>query len=91
MKKIELSQGKFALVDDEDFEWLSQYKWYFHKGYARRSYRFAKTGKQRGVFMHRDILKLSKKYHTDHIDGNGLNNQRSNLRACTLAQTEGEK
>jgi len=74
MKSIPLSQGKFALVDDDDYEWISKKKWYFRgNGYAAH----------RGVLMHRAILKTPKGMSTDHIDGNKLNNQKSNLRICT--------
>lgn len=78
MKKIALTQNKFALVDDEDYERLNQYKWYFsHYGYAVRP---------RNIFMHRVILKLIKGQEGDHRDLNTLNNQKFNLRAATRSQ-----
>lgn len=81
MKQIELTRGKFALVDDADYEWLNQYKWQCDtKGYAVHY----KLGK-----MHRCILGLTDpKVFTDHIDRNTLNNQRSNLRVATAAQNK---
>lgn len=90
MKKIKLTQNKYALVDDEDFERLNQYKWYAVKGkglwYASR-HTSAKIDKARKVvWMHREVNNTPKEMETDHIDGNGLNNQRKNLRACVHAQ-----
>lgn len=82
MKEIQLSQGKVAIVDDEDFEWLSQWKWCFRQqGYAGMG--IVENGKQRIVYMHRLIAGTPKGMDTDHIDKNKLNNQRKNLRICT--------
>lgn len=78
-KSIQLTQGKIALVDDEDFERLNQYKWCFSGQYAQRKV-LRKT-----ILMHRVILECPQ---VDHIDGNRLNNQRSNLRACNHAQNQ---
>lgn len=92
MKTIELTQGKVALVDDEDFDWLNQWKWYAHKHrdswYARRT--IHKDGRYTRVYMHRQILDLdsSDARGTDHQDRNGLNNQPYNLRAATNAQNQ---
>ena len=88
MKNIPLTQGQFALVDDEDFEWLSQWKWQAQK--ARKTF-YAKRDSWSGgikttVFMHRVIEGTSHSLDTDHRDGNGLNNQKSNLRSCTGQQ-----
>ena len=86
MKEIQLTKGKVALVDDEDFEYLNQFKWYvnnFHgKFYAVRSFMITKY-KQSIVLMHRDIMNPKKGFVIDHIDGNTLNNIRLNLRICT--------
>jgi len=89
MKKIPLSKGKFALVDDEDFEWLSKWKWHArnkkHTFYAQRCTWFNKRTKS--VQMHRAILGLTDpKIQGDHINGNGFDNRRSNLRRCTNSQ-----
>ena len=82
MKKIPLTQGKFALVDDEDYEWLSQWKWCaVHargRWYAVRSYL-----KKRCLWMHREIMKCPVDKEIDHISGNGLDNRKANLRICT--------
>ena len=88
MKEIPLTQGKVAQVDDEDFEWLNQWRWCFHgDGYAeRRSARI--SGKSHIIFMHRLIAKTPDGFETDHIDGDGLNNQRHNLRICSNAENQ---
>ena len=88
-KKIMLTQGKYTLVDNEDYEWLSQWKWRWspngeHTGYATS--RITIDGKKTCLFMHRMILGLKKGKIGDHINGNGLDNRRCNLRKCTIAQ-----
>jgi ribosomal protein L19 len=89
MKRIPLTQGKVALVDDEDYCWLSQYKWHLRKGtntfYATR-HAWIKN-KRVTIDMHRDILKLTPgdKRLTDHKDRNGLNNQKENLRIVSIS------
>lgn len=92
--EIPLTQGQVAIVNLEDFEWLSQWKWCAlwdptgSKFYASRSHREPGSIKPYPMAMHRLILGLQKgdKRQADHIDGNGLNNRRSNLRICTPQQ-----
>lgn len=93
MKEIPLTQGKVALVDDEDYEWLNQWKWKAHrfakKWYACRTQRVGLRSENKFVtwLMHRKLLKLEDpSIFSDHRDGNGLNNQRHNLRVATGAQ-----
>lgn len=91
MKEIPLTQGKVALVDDEDYEELSKHKWYAAWRASSRTYYAARPvcGKVRGkmVYMHRELLGLTdRRQRGDHIDHNGLNNQRSNIRACSQSQ-----
>lgn len=90
MKQIPLTQGQFAMVDDDDYEILSKHKWYFTKqGYASRR---DKTLPNRAlVMMHRVIIGVTGKTEVDHIDKNGLNNQRNNLRPCTKSQNQGNR
>lgn len=95
MKKIKLTQGKYALVDDKDFDFLNQFKWCAYKSrnnfYAGRGIR-RPDGTWRMIGMHRAILGLSdSKIIADHRDGNGLNNQRENLRACTDGENKKNK
>lgn len=91
MKEIQLTQGKFALVDDGDFEFLNQWKWYvhpcLHTWYAYRNNEA--NWKKRKTIMHRIIFEhIPIGYQIDHINGNGLDNRRSNLRLCTCAQNQ---
>lgn len=91
MKKISLTQGYSATVDDADYGWLKKFKWYVqvkpHTCYAARS---KYIGNRKGVLvkMHREILGLQKNdgIITDHINNNGLDNRRSNLRTCSKTQ-----
>lgn len=86
MKEIKLTQGRVALVDDEDFEYLNQFKWYAHKN--RNTYyaeRMSSPGKVM-IRMHRVIMNLLPGEFVDHRDCNGLNNQKDNLRLCNKSQ-----
>lgn len=95
MKEILLTQGKTALVDDADFEYLNQWRWFASKNrntfYAVRHEPYFENGirRKKGVSMHRVILELSDpKIQGEHQDGNGLNNQRYNLRPATNSQNQ---
>jgi hypothetical protein len=83
--EIPLTQGQVAIVDDADYVRLSQWKWFARKD--RNTYYAHRNDGKRIVYMHRAIAGVSdSKVHIDHIDGNGLNNCRSNLRTATYAQ-----
>lgn len=83
MKQIPLTKGKFALVDDEDYEFLMQWKWHFQaRGYAVRA---SERPIQKKIWMHRVINNTPDAMQTDHIDGNRLNNQCVNLRTVNNA------
>ena len=92
MKSIHLTQGYVATVDDEDFEWLSEWKWRVQKAhgtvYAVRSTSRANGQKKKLIRMHREILQTNESMMTDHRDGNGLNNCRHNLREATRNQNQ---
>lgn len=89
MREIPLTQGKVALVDDADFEkvmavsrrWHALYTgWGFYAACAIRL-----EGKHKNVYLHRIITEPLPGMQVDHADGNGLNNQRANLRICTAS------
>jgi hypothetical protein len=85
MKEIKLTKGKVALVDDEDYESLSVNKWAgMFDGNNWYAYRTSGSrGKRFRIMMHRFILGLTnQKEVVDHKDGDGLNNQKVNLRVC---------
>ncbi len=81
MKEIPLTQGKFALVDDEDYEMLMQWKWQYATGYATR-----RVWPKVRLLMHRVIMNAQPGEQIDHKNLNRLDNQRSNLRFATYAQ-----
>lgn len=91
MKMIPLSQGKFAKVDDDDFEWLSQWSWHCKDGYATRSSPIFVDIHRRPIYMHRVIVFAPKDKVVDHIDGDTLNNSKSNLRICTVRENSGNR
>lgn len=84
MKEIKLLKGDIAIVDDADYDYLSQFKWYSVKTgntfYAKRV-----DGNKR-YFMHREILNAPNDKIIDHKDHNGLNNQRNNIRLCNKSE-----
>lgn len=86
---IPLTRGQVALVDEQDWLLLSSHKWHALKignvFYAARSVR-DENGKRCFLYMHREILGAGKEAFVDHIDGNGLNNRRTNLRLATKQQ-----
>ena len=87
MKKIPLTQGYVALVDDSDYDDLIQFNWYADNRNTRRSvYAIRNTSARTTEWMHTRITGYEQ---TDHKDRNGLNNQRSNLRPATTSQNHG--
>lgn len=95
MKEIATVSKHIIQVDDEDFEFLSQFKWNIRNkrpeygnntNYAFRYRLPTEEIGPRFIAMHRQITNAPKNMYVDHIDGNGLNNQRSNLRLCTPSE-----
>lgn len=95
MKLITLTRGQFAMVDDADFDWLNQWKWRAEKSkYNYYAVRYAGklNGKDIVLKMHRVILGLTdSKILGDHINLNGLDCQRNNLRKATSSQNNYNK
>lgn len=77
MAFIKLTRDRVAIVDDELFEDINKYLWCFNGLYASRG---------NNIYMHRVIMSAPKGVLVDHINGNGLDNRRENLRLCTHAQ-----
>lgn len=90
-KEIPLTQGYVTIVDQADYEWLNQWKWHVTKSrkhiYAAR-WRTPVTNPKEIQKMHRLIMGNPEGLEVDHIDGNGLNNTRANLRICTRTQNQ---
>ena len=88
-KEIPLSQGLVALVDDVDYEWASKHKWHAHRKpkentwYARRN--TVTWPNRKTLYLHREIMNAPPGIQVDHIDGNGLDCRRANMRLATKA------
>ena len=86
VKEIQLTRGLVALVDDEDFEWLSEYKWCAipRRYMEKNKHWYAVRGRSRKLIsMHREIMDPPNGLVVAHMDNNGLNNCKSNLRVTT--------
>lgn len=92
--KIPLTKGKYCLIDREDYDLVSSYKWCVSSyGYAVRGTRKMVNGKSKSFihYMHREIIGAPVGLEVDHINGDKLDNRRSNLRVCTRQQNEWNK
>lgn len=83
-KHIKLSQGYLAIVDDEDYDLISNYNWYARV--TKNSVYAVSNINKTTVQMHRFILNAGKEFMVDHIDRNGLNNTKINLRIASRSQ-----
>lgn len=85
-KEIVLTNGKVALVDDEDFDKLNAVKWYYRKeGYAVGNLPSPEKGMYPKVLMHRYIMDAQKGQQIDHINGDKLDNRKENLRVANAS------
>ena len=97
MKKIPLTQGQFAIVEDSDYEYLSQFKWcavWDERGktfYAKRFRRCWEPQRPCLIPMHRAIAARLGLPEVDHKDHNGLHNWHGNLRPCTVSQNRANR
>lgn len=86
-KELPLTQGKVALVDDEDYERLKHFKWSVlrkpDRYYARRNIKRPQRG---GIYLHREIMNAPPGMQVDHINGDGLDCRRANMRLATNAE-----
>lgn len=92
-KQVALTKGMFAIVDDADFELVCGFTWLAVKSRGSHTFYAAcwiydEEGKRHFQLMHRTIMSASATQQVDHADGNGLNNQRGNLRFCTNAENQ---
>ena len=93
MKRIRLSPNSstlatYAIVDDADYDKLSQHTWHVHECRGRKCAMRTIThnGKTSGILMARQIMGAGPNEQVDHINHNAIDNRRQNLRCCTLMQ-----
>jgi HNH endonuclease len=86
LKEIALTQGKVAIVDDGDYEWLSQWKWYARHAHGRWSAERRVGHSGPILYMHRVIIGAPVGLDVDHVNSNALDNRRANLRLATRSQ-----
>lgn len=89
-REIPLTQGKVAIVDAEDYERVSAFRWHATRSSTRNAWYASRNTqvnhKNTKLRMHRFIMEAPDAMDVDHRDGDGLNNQRSNLRIATQSQ-----
>ncbi len=93
-REIPLTGGRMAIVDDGDYDWINQWKWKVSDDSRKILYAVRYViwhddegeKHRRKVRMHRVIMKTPPEFEVDHIDGNGLNNQKNNMRNCSHIQ-----
>ena len=97
MRYIKLTQGQRAIVDDDMYEYLNQWKWHAMKHgvtyyAARKDNDSGKNGQSRSaILMHRVILAVPDDKGTDHINHDGLDNRILNLRICSASENQGNR
>jgi hypothetical protein len=86
-KEIPLTKGKIAIVDDDDYELLAHWKWYYSQNSnGRGGYAARRDSARQMIRMHRLILNAPEGIEVDHVNGNPLDNRRDNLRLCSRAE-----
>ena len=89
-RKIRLTQGKFAIVDPEDYDRLAKSKWFLAKSptgsYAACWQRIQGKSTRKKIWMHRQVIHIPKHLVCDHINNNGLDNRNANLHPATISQ-----
>jgi len=87
VKEILLTQGKVALIDDDDYDLVSSFKWYASKeGNCWYAMRQAYNPIREKIRLHRFLLNPKPNEQCDHINGDGLDNRRNNIRIVTVSQ-----
>jgi len=89
-RRIPLTKGRFAIVDPDDYTRLNHFNWYaaksIHTWYAIRSLTTSRHGKRKNQYMHHLVIAIPAGCFADHINHNGLDNRKANLRPATLSQ-----
>ena len=80
-----MANGLYTIVDDDQYDYLNQFKWHISNGYAVREH-WDNGKRQNQIWMHRVINSTPYGYFTDHINGNKLDNRKTNLRTVTKSQ-----
>lgn len=87
MKTITTTCGRAVIVNDDDYNRLASFQWYFGR-YRGREYAFARPDGRKTIYMHTMLLGKVRGFEIDHRNGNGLDNRRENLRHVTPAQNQ---
>jgi hypothetical protein len=83
-RRIPLTQGRYAIVNADDYYRLVRFRW--HAAFNGTTFYAARLGKGKTIKMHREIMGAPGHLVVDHVDRNGLNNRRGNLRLCSAAE-----
>lgn len=93
--EVKLTRGLVTIIDAEDLELVSQWQWYAryrcNTNYVQRTQWIPETRKYQCVYLHRVLLNAPDGTHVDHLNHDGLDNTRANLRLCTRSQNGGNR
>lgn len=91
MIEISLTQGYYAIIDDEDFDLVMKHKWHVFKA-GKKIYASTnsprKCGRKKKILLHRLIMQAQVGQEIDHKNADGLDNRKENLRFCTRAENQ---